>query len=75
MILRGWKDICKAAGGMSVDTARKLARDDGLPVEFIGGRPMSTSEDLEKWVSARISENAVKNKIGRSEPIEAYQER
>ena len=70
MILRGWKDICSAAGGMHEDTARRLMREEGLPVEIIGGKPMSTSEALELWVANRVSENVVKNKVGRSDPIE-----
>lgn len=71
MILRTWKDICRALGGMSADTARKLVEKEGLPVELIGGRPMSTSEALERWVTNRVTQNDVKNIIGRSEPIEA----
>ena len=67
MILRTWKDICRALGGMHENTARRLVREEGLPVEQIGGRPMSTSEDLEKWVSARVNRDAVKNKIGHSD--------
>lgn len=70
MILRGWKDICKAIGGMHEDTARKLMNEEGLPVEMIGGRPMSTSESLEKWVVSRVSGDVVKNKVGRSDPTE-----
>jgi len=55
MILRGWKDICSAAGGMHEETARRLMREEGLPVEMIGGKPMSTSEAIERWVSSRLS--------------------
>ena len=73
MILRTWKDICRALGGMSADTARRLAQKEGLPVDVIGGRPMSTSEALEKWVTDRVTRDDVKNKIGRSEPTEADQ--
>ena len=71
MILRTWKDICRALGGMSDDTARKLMDEEGLPVEIIGGRPMSTSEALEKWVTDRVTKDDVKNIIGRSTPMEA----
>lgn len=69
MILRGWKDICFAAGGMHEDTARRLMREEGFPVEIVGGKPMSTSAAIESWVSARI-EKHVKKKTGRSDPIE-----
>lgn len=50
MILRGWKDICSASGGMSEDTARRLMREQGMPVRIIGGKPMTTMEDLKEWV-------------------------
>ena len=53
MILRGWKSICETAGGMHEDTARRLMREEGLPVEIIGGKPMSTTEALEDWVRCR----------------------
>ncbi len=53
MILRGWKDICKAVGGMSTCTARKLMREEGLPVSLIAGSPMTTTEALEEWVRCR----------------------
>jgi hypothetical protein len=53
MILRGWKSICAAAGGMSEDTARKLMRHGGMPVAIIGGKPMTTTEALEEWVQCR----------------------
>ena len=71
MILRTWKHICRALGGMSDDTARKLMDEEGLPVEIIGGRPMSTSEALEKWVTDRVTKDDVKNIIGRSTPMAA----
>lgn len=52
MILRGWKNICKAAGGMSAATARKLVHE-GMPVSIIAGSPMTTTEALEEWVKCR----------------------
>lgn len=53
MILRGWKSICETAGGMSEETARKLMREESMPVAIIGGKPMSTTEALEDWVRCR----------------------
>lgn len=50
MILRGWKSICSSFGGMSEKTARKLMREEGLPVVYIAGTPMSTPAALEEWV-------------------------
>lgn len=53
MILRGWKNICIAVGGMSTSTARRLMKEEGMPVEIIAGAPMATSEGLEAWVRCR----------------------
>ena len=53
MILRGWKNICAAVGGMSPDTARRLMREEGMPVSIIAGGPMTTTEALEEWVQCR----------------------
>lgn len=58
MILRGWKDICKAAGGVSINAARRLARDEGMPVTFLAGKPMSTTTALAAWVEKRCQENS-----------------
>ena len=57
MIYRGWKDICAALGGMSDDTARRLMREDGLPVTMVCGQPMSTSALLATWVRKRCQEH------------------
>lgn len=53
MILRGWKNICREVGGMSTATARRLMREEGIPVSIIAGAPMATSEALEEWVRCR----------------------
>lgn len=53
MILRGWKNICAAVGGMSTSTARRLMREQGMPVSLIAGAPMTTTEALEEWVACR----------------------
>ena len=53
MILRGWKNICKELGGMSTSTARRLMKEEGLPVKLIAGAPMATTEALEEWVRCR----------------------
>ena len=58
MILRGWKDICKAAGGISVNTARRLAKEEGLPVTFLAGKPTTTDAALITWVEKRCQENS-----------------
>ena len=53
MILRGWKEICRAAGGISPRTARRLMRDEGLPVTWVDGSPMTTMALLTAWFEAR----------------------
>lgn len=58
MILRGWKDICKAAGGISINAARRLARDEGMPVTFLAGKPMTTTIALTAWVEKRCQDNS-----------------
>jgi hypothetical protein len=68
MILRGWKDICKAVGGISPKTARHLMRTEGFPVDYIAGAPQTTDTLLEAWV-----ENRVKSKVGASEGIRRHQ--
>ncbi len=62
MILRGWKDICKAMGGITPRTARRLKREEGLPVDNVAGQPQTTDTLLEAWV-----EDRVKGKVGASE--------
>lgn len=54
MILRGWKEICRAAGGMSAKTARYLVRHEGMPVAYEHGSPMTTDALLEAWLTERI---------------------
>ena len=56
MILRGWKDISLAAGGMSEGSMRRLMRNEGFPVTIIAGRPMSTTEAISEWVEKRCQE-------------------
>lgn len=65
MILRGWKSICKAAGGITPKTARKLVRTEGFPVDYIAGAPQTTDTLIEQWVEKRV-----KSKVGASEGTE-----
>ena len=58
MILRGWKEICLELGGISANAARRLARDEGLPVTMLCGKPSTTKDALKAWL-----ENRVKNKV------------
>lgn len=60
MILRGWKDICEAAGGMSEDTARQLMLEEGFPVTIVARKPMSTSAAIEIWVQRRCLDTGPK---------------
>ena len=53
MILRGWKDICRATGGLSPKAARHLMRYEGLPVTFLAGSPMTTVAALTAWLEQR----------------------
>jgi len=53
VILRGWKEICQAAGGMSAKSARWLVRHEGMPVIFLAGSPMTTSDALVAWLEKR----------------------
>ena len=53
MILRGWKDIRKAMGGMSENAVRDLMKNEALPITMITGRPTTTTELLIRWVSDR----------------------
>jgi len=57
MIYRGWKTICAALGGMSDDTARRLMREEALPVTMVCGQPMSTSALLAGWVRKKCQEH------------------
>ena len=56
MILRGWKDICKAAGGISDKTARRLMREEGFPVAFVARVPQTTQALLEAWVEKHVKD-------------------
>lgn len=67
MILRGWKDICKASGGMSPKTIRKLMRLEGFPVDYIEGSPQTTDTLITEWVEKRV-----KSKLAASEGIEGH---
>ena len=53
MILRGWKEICRATGGLSPKSARNLMRYEGLPVTFLAGSPMTTVAALTTWLEQR----------------------
>lgn len=67
MILRGWKDICKASGGMSSKTIRKLMRLEAFPVDYIEGSPQTTDALITEWVEKRV-----KRKLASSEGIERH---
>lgn len=49
-ILRGWKDICGALGGMSKDSARELMKNESLPIKIVKGKPMTTHTLLKEWL-------------------------
>jgi short-subunit dehydrogenase len=68
VILRGWRDICKAAGGISENVARRLTQENAFPVVFIAGSPQTTTALLEGWV-----EKHVKQKIGVLDLTEPHQ--
>lgn len=57
MILRGWKDICKELGGISLNSARRLAREEGLPIAYVAGKPSTTKGALEAWLEERVKNN------------------
>lgn len=57
MILRGWKAICEAAGGITPKTARKLTRSSGFPVAYIAGAPQTTDSLIEAWVEKHVKGN------------------
>ena len=67
MILRGWKDICKAAGGMSPKTVRKLMRTEGFPVAYVEGSPQTTDGLIQEW-----TEKHVKRILAASEGMEGH---
>ncbi len=58
MILRGWKDICQAAGGMGEDTLRKLMREEQFPVTIVARKPMSTQAAISEWIAKRCQMNS-----------------
>ena len=58
MVLRGWKSICSAAGGMSENTARRLMKEEGFPVSMAGKSPVSTSELISDWIKKRCQEKS-----------------
>lgn len=57
-VLRTWKAICPALGGMKQDTVRALIDEykdiDPVPIVFLKGRPMSSAEKLQEWIERRL---------------------
>lgn len=54
MILRGWKDICKELGGISINSARRLAREEALPITYVASKPSTTKDALKEWIEKRV---------------------
>lgn len=53
MILTGWKDIC-AAMGMSVNTLKRLTREEDFPVQYVATRPVTTQDLVSEWLRTRL---------------------
>lgn len=53
MILTGWKEIC-AAMGMSVNTLKRLAREEAFPLQYVATRPVTTQDMISDWLRARL---------------------
>ena len=52
--LVGWKAIASYLG-VSVDTARRWAREEGLPAERLMGNARASRAALDVWARERIS--------------------
>ncbi|WCB45260.1 hypothetical protein [Nitratidesulfovibrio vulgaris] len=51
--LVGWEEI-EQATGMTRKVLKPLITEAALPVRYIGGRPVTTATQLERWVAAGV---------------------
>ena len=53
-MLIGWKDITGFIGVSDPRTVKKYIRNEHLPVITIRGRPVTSSNLIESWITERV---------------------
>jgi hypothetical protein len=65
----GWKEICRALGGVSRQTAMRWVRNFGLPVYKPAGKPMMLLADRDEWLRSeqapRVPANPARRRAGK----------
>ena len=52
-MLTGWKDICRETG-FSRNTIKRLARDEGFPLDYVATKPCTSDELISEWLRSRV---------------------
>jgi predicted DNA-binding transcriptional regulator AlpA len=52
-MLNGWRVITEQTG-FSVNTIKKLMKEDAFPVRYIGSHPFTTKAAIETWFQAHL---------------------
>ncbi len=58
-MLSTWKVITEKVG-LSENTIRKLIRDEGFPVQFLGRTPVTTMDQVISWLDRRLAQQKAK---------------
>ena len=56
-MLTGWERIEKEVG-MCSKTIKRLVREEGFPIIYTAGRPVTSSRLIDKWILARMDQGS-----------------
>lgn len=58
-MLTSWKVIVQYTG-FSRNTLKRLKEEEKFPIQIIANKPVTTEQQIEKWLEERIKKNSVK---------------
>jgi predicted DNA-binding transcriptional regulator AlpA len=58
-MLTGWKVIVQYTG-FSRNTLKRLIKEEKFPIQIIATKPVTSQQQIEKWLEKRLNQKPVK---------------